>query len=186
MIAINLRDGSSQSVSRAWCEMCAESASVVFESMGLEEDLTGQVEGDSSAKVRIRRLPVTTEMRRTYGDLDDATEDGAYGLAIWLVPLLSDYKCYSRSNKGTGFDYWLIDKWATHSPEDELNFITESDARMEVSGIRKGSRAQLNSRVKQKKDQLSLSDLGGKPGYVFVVEYSSVEIRWERKAVPPQ
>jgi hypothetical protein len=45
-------------------------------------------------------------------------------------------------------------------------------ARLEVSGIRKGSRSQINARVKQKTEQTRASDAEGLPAYIIVVEFS--------------
>jgi hypothetical protein len=45
-------------------------------------------------------------------------------------------------------------------------------ARLEVSGIRKGSRSQINARVKQKTYQTLASDAQGLPAYIIVVEFS--------------
>jgi hypothetical protein len=45
-------------------------------------------------------------------------------------------------------------------------------ARLEVSGIRKGNRAQINARVKQKTEQTRASDVQGLPAYIIVVEFS--------------
>jgi hypothetical protein len=45
-------------------------------------------------------------------------------------------------------------------------------ARLEVSGIRKGSQGQINARIKQKTEQSRASDAGGLPAYIIVVEFS--------------
>jgi hypothetical protein len=45
-------------------------------------------------------------------------------------------------------------------------------ARLEVSGIRRGSRSQINARVKQKTEQTGASDAGELPAYIIVVEFS--------------
>jgi len=45
-------------------------------------------------------------------------------------------------------------------------------ARLEVSGIRKGDRRQINARVKQKTEQTRASDAQGLAAYIIVVEFS--------------
>ncbi|MCU0541386.1 MAG: hypothetical protein MUE44_04270 [Oscillatoriaceae cyanobacterium Prado104] len=45
-------------------------------------------------------------------------------------------------------------------------------ARLEVSGIRKGNRSQINARVKLKTEQTRTSDAQGLPAYIIVVEFS--------------
>ncbi|TAF58742.1 MAG: hypothetical protein EAZ60_01650 [Oscillatoriales cyanobacterium] len=48
----------------------------------------------------------------------------------------------------------------------------ERMARLEVSGIRKGDRSQINARVKLKTEQTRTSDAQGLPAYIIVVEFS--------------
>jgi hypothetical protein len=54
--------------------------------------------------------------------------------------------------------------------ESELPFTHK--VRLEVSGIRKGDKSRIQSRVRQKLDQTRRSD-GQFPAYVFVIEFSN-------------
>src|SRR5271167_4337074 len=65
----------------------------------------------------------------SYSPQEEATENGAVGVAILLVDRLTDYHIVQRSWKKTGFDYWLGFKDAV---------VFQGCARLEVSGIRQG------------------------------------------------
>jgi hypothetical protein len=71
---------------------------------------------------------VSEAMRRYWNDLEEATQQGAYAVAILLIRALTGYTVIERSRKGTGFDWWL-------GTEDNL---FQGKARLEVSGILRG------------------------------------------------
>lgn len=102
-------------------------------------------------------------MRRTYGDPDENTEEGACGLALLLLISLTNYTVVRRSRKGTGIDYFL---------GDANDFLFQNTARLEVSGIGKGTEQEIKRRVKQKKEQSEQSDHLTIPVYVVIVEFS--------------
>lgn len=104
-----------------------------------------------------------------WGDLDVATEQGACGVAALLISELTDYTIVERARKGPGFDYWLGRKNV-----DSLLF--QEKARLEVSGVRRGSESAVGSRVRRKEKQLEPSD-NGLPGVIAVVEFGSPRTR---------
>jgi hypothetical protein len=59
---------------------------------------------------------------------------------------------------------------------DNLDTLFQRKARLEVSGIRKGSESIIQSRVKMKLEQISPSDTLS-PGYVCVVEFGTPRTR---------
>ena len=75
----------------------------------------------------------------------------------------------SIKGKGFGFDFWLgsIDDSAT---------LFQRKARLEVSGIRKGSETAVQTRVNMKLKQISPSDTVA-PGYVAIVEFGTPRVR---------
>jgi hypothetical protein len=107
---------------------------------------------------------VDDQARRCYNDFQEATERGAYGIAILIVYDLTGMVVVERSKKGPGFDYWLGHE------DDDLLFAGK--ARLEVSGILSGSRSQVQAWVRQKKDQVKPS-YHLAPGYVAVVEFGT-------------
>lgn len=124
------------------------------------------VKGAFSKTFRIRweASSVTPQVRRTWNDMQEATEYGAACLACLLVLDLTEYTIIERSWKGTGFDYWL------GYSEDEPLFPPRS--RLEVSGILNGTDSQLGKRTKEKIKQTSPSDHLDLPALAVVVEFS--------------
>jgi hypothetical protein len=91
-----------------------------------------QVRGDVTASFALTwGMTATDQMRRSWADLQEATELAATGIAILLILELTNYTIVQRSQKGTGIDYWLGDRSASTS----LPF--QNLARLEVSGILK-------------------------------------------------
>ena len=95
--------------------------------------------------------------------MQDATEYGAYGISFILIRQLTPFTIIERARKGPGFDYWL-------GYEDDILF--QKKARLEVSGILRGTDAEINSRSKQKLAQTAPSDGMGLHAYIVIVEFN--------------
>ena len=146
----------------------------------LEEETHGpgvamQIDGDCQHRVRIRWLAGGDRDQRakSWRDADEATEQGACGIAALLVAALTEYTIVERARKGPGFDYWLGKK-------DSVALLFQDKARLEVSGLRRGDERAIESRVRRKAKQLEPSD-GALPGVVAVVEFSSPRTRVRTK-----
>ena len=87
----------------------AEAAGVCLESQGHAQGAELRVSGDVDSAYRVVWPLITDQSRRSWEDVQEATEDGASGIAILLVELETPYSVIRRSRKGTGFDYWLGD-----------------------------------------------------------------------------
>jgi hypothetical protein len=107
-------------------------------------------------------------LSRTYGDLRRAAEDGAYGIAIVLATETTGIPSVMKSPQGTGFDYWLT------SGDERNNFF---EARLEVSGLLKGSQSEIKEREKTKVRQTQRSDDTRLPAYILIVEFGAPEAR---------
>src|SRR5262245_37843001 len=107
--------------------MMAECAAVVFEDRTHHSGVLLNIAGISDQAISIEWDAVTDTQRRCYNDLDEATEHGAYGVAILIVREITGKKALLRSKKGPGFDYWIGD-----TDDDELIF--SNMARLEASG----------------------------------------------------
>lgn len=135
------------------------------------------VDGDLQADPEVYwdPLPNPEQVRHSW-DPDDATEQGACALAVLLIDKFTDYTIVERaakrlgSRRGSGFDYWLDHKDSLQSQPSDLQLF---GARLEVSGVRKGSRADVVARSKQKVNQTKQSDFLNIPAYVVVVEFSA-------------
>jgi len=113
---------------------------------------------------------LTQELARTYSDLQEATEYGAYAIAIVVSVHLTGIAHVERSAKGTGIDYWL------GQGNEEIGVFQRS-ARLEVSGIFEGGESTISARLKKKLSQITQSDKTLLPAYIAIVEFGSPETR---------
>jgi len=157
--------GVSPRIGAALAEACAVCLDNQRHQNGVALSVTGAVDKSYS----LQWQQITNQQRRAHFDLQDATEMGAYSIAILLAVDLTNYTVIQRSRKGTGFDYWLGYK---NDP------VFQNAARLEVSGILNGNAGDINARVKQKREQVKRSDATGLPAYIVVVEFSAPTSRF--------
>lgn len=142
----------------------AEAGAVCLENQGHHNGVELMVNGDFDGKFRLYWSVVDEQTIRCHADLGEATERGAYGIAILLIMNLAGFKVVERSVKGTGFDYWL-------GFAETLPFQNKS--RLEVSGILNGVEKDIRRRLREKVEQTKKSDRFSIPAYVVIVEYSN-------------
>jgi len=126
----------------------ANAAAVCLGDRGHSAGSSMDVTGSYNSRFSLAWATIDDRVRREWGDLQDATEDGACGLAILLIDALTEYHVVLRSRKGSGFDYFLGLK-----AED----LFQGSARLEVSGILSGDAKLIDQRVKQKIRQTDLA-----------------------------
>lgn len=148
----------------------ADAAAVCLADQGHGTEISLRVVGEFRATNLLHRAAVTDRMQSTY-DPDEATEFGAYGIAI-LVMRDQTGLTVQRAFKGDGFDYWL------GTVDEEHPF--QNLARLEVSGIRRAGRGQIAARMKSKLEQVHRSD-SLLVAYVAVVEFSAPQVRVARR-----
>ena len=154
-----------------------QAAIICLEESNHASGVTLAVDGDLHAEPEVcwDPLPNAAQSRHSW-DPDDATEQGACALAVLLIDKFTDYTIVERAAKrlgprrGSGFDYWLDKKDSFQSQPTDLQLFS---ARLEVSGIRKGSHADIVARSKQKVNQTKQSDFLSIPAYVVIVEFGS-------------
>lgn len=149
----------------------AEAGGVCLESRGHVMGAQLHVSGCANNIYLLEWPPVTDQMRRTWNDLQEATEDGAMGIAVLLAKKETGYAVLERSRKGTGFDYWM---------GDESIEPFQAKARLEISGILHGGDHEVRKRVRQKLRQTARSD-GLLPAYVIVVEFGKPQAQIQNK-----
>jgi hypothetical protein len=110
-------------------------------------------------------------MKRAYNDDDEATEWGAVGIAILVVRASTGFTAIERAKKGPGFDYWL----GPRSAKGELPF--QNKARLEVSGLRKGTDSEIEARVAAKVEQTKKSDSMRVKAFIVVVEFGMPQVQ---------
>ena len=154
--------------------MMAHCASVCFEDRAHTTGVSLKVVGSANTEFAVLWETVTEVQRRTYNDLEEATEHGAYGVALILLREITGKKAIDRSKKGSGFDYWIGE-----TDDDELIFSNK--ARLEVSGILSGTDSKIDTRLRTKLDQVKPSDISGFPAYIAIIEFGQPKARVELK-----
>jgi len=143
-------------------------ASVCLESQGhaLKVEMLG--EGQFIKTYLTTRFEVNNQMKRTWGDEEFTTEQGAYGVAFLVASGEMNVKAIEKSKKKTGIDYWL---------GTENSFLFQNKVRLEVSGIRNGTTQQLDQRFETKMKQSEKSDGTQLPALIVIVEFSTPKIK---------
>jgi hypothetical protein len=103
-----------------------------------------------------------------WANKDDATEYGAYGLALAAVEVTRGMVAVRRAETRTGVDYYL------GSPQvipDDL----EASLRLEVSGTDEGNDTVIQARLRQKLDQASTGS-SNLPAIATVVGFAALRI----------
>ena len=146
---------------------CADAAAVCLDDQEHSKQVSLQIDGQRAYQVQLHWNAIDETIRRFNADQEVATEYGAYGIAALVMPHLTNLTIIERSVKGKrfGFDFWL-------GSVDDVGTLFQRKARLEVSGIRKGSNAMIRSRVNTKLRQISFSDTLS-PGYVSVIEFGT-------------
>lgn len=154
-------------LSSAWGTVLAEAVRVCLDDQQHVSPSEMDFDGSFDERFALHWEPATDELWRTHNDSDVATEHAAYGVALLALPALTGLTVIERSRKGTGFDFWLGDS----DDDDVLAF--QHKARLEVSGIRRGSQAVIAERTARKVMQIRRSDAMAVPAYVAVVEFGT-------------
>jgi hypothetical protein len=139
-----------------------QSAVLCLEGQGHKSGALLTVQGSFETAFRLLwSVDVTEAMRRYWSDPDEAAEQGAYAVALLVLRALTGFTVLERSRKGTGFDWWL-------AAEDNL---FQAAARLEVSGVMRGSKRRVNGRLKERLAQTQRSDPSGLTAFVAVIEF---------------
>lgn len=162
-------------VSAVYGAFLAAAASRCLLCNGHEDPVFLYVTGDVCVPCSLKWCEVIKRNGGTWADLQEATEYGAYGLAIIVALPLTDTRRVERSVKGTGVDYWVGDGTNQRG-------IFQRSARLEVSGILKGDKTKIAARLKQKLAQTERSEKTGLPAYVAIVEFGSPEAMVVKKS----
>ncbi len=177
--AINLdtlESGTIPGVSPRWGGALAEAAIVCLEQENHAPGVSMEVDGDCSHQLSVDWSPSGDlgQRWRAWGDPDEATEHGAYGVATLLITELTDYTVSERARKGNGFDYWLTRK-------DAPGPLFQRAARLEASGIRHAPSGGVAARTSRKRKQISVSDDMRLPGVVAIVDFGRPRSRVRSK-----
>lgn len=106
--------------------------------------------------------------RNVWANRDDATRDGAYGVAIATVELTRGLFALGRAETRSGADYYL-------GTSNEIVEDYENAVRLEVSGTDQCDENSMRTRLKQKVAQLGKGD-SNLPGIAVVVGFSTIKV----------
>ncbi len=119
-------------------------------------------------------------MRRTYADLQEATEYGACGMAVLVMEACEELTILERAPKGNGgFDYYVA-PLRKDIEVDTDNFLADATATLEVSGILEGTEVdlqyRLNEKIRQVQNRGTLL-----PIFLVIVAFSISTVRIEKR-----
>lgn len=154
----------------------AEAATLCFEEHSHSSGVSMPLDGDAQGNVSVAWSDLTDaeQARRAWADPQVTVEHGACGVAALLSAQLLDLVVVERSRKGTGFDYWL-------GAPSEAGELFQGRARLEVSGIARGTESALSARVRKKIKQTTASDSLALPAVIAVVEFREPRTRLKRR-----
>ncbi len=161
-------------ITAAYGSFLAEAASFCLYSNEHPNPVLFAVTGDVSTSRNFGWGEVDQQFSRTWADLQEATEYGAYGIAVVIAVDLTGYPYVERSVRTTGIDYWLGDG------SDERG-VFQRTARLEVSGILVGDDNDIVARLKTKLTQTKRSDFTQLHAYVAIVEFALPQARFVKR-----
>ena len=160
-------------ISPAYGSFLAEAASFCLKLKTHTSPVTLRVIGEILLVLGVHWNDSVADLEATYADLEEATEYGAYAVALVTAVKLTGIPYVERSAKGTGIDYWLTDS-LEGAPFRRA-------ARLEISGILDGDEAAVTSRVSRKLKQTERSSGTSIPAYVAVVEFGRPQMQFVKK-----
>lgn len=167
MIVLDLREcGVGHEITPAFWTSCAEAAAVTFERFHSPPPPPHKCtvfNAGTEAPVELVWAAADSKTRSTHANELDATEAGAYAVAVATVHALDGWCVAGRAHHASGAD-WLMMK----------NENAEAFVKLEVSGIAAGvgsaGHARLRSRLTEKIAQVRKGDLE-RPGIAVVVGF---------------
>lgn len=112
--------------------------------------------------------PPDDRTKHAWANEIDATEAGAYCVALAALELTDDLVAIRRAETHTGADYYV-------APRGTLTIDLEDAFRLEVSGIDEGSPASVKTRLRQKLEQTARGR-SSLPAIAAVVAFSSAQV----------
>lgn len=155
-------------LSRPVVEAVALAASVVLDKLhgpGSRDAASIRV-GRSRRTAEILRVAVDDEARDTYGDFQEATEEGGEAIALAVARPVLDRVVFRRLPKATGADYLMRSTTVTRSDEYE---------RLECSALAEGEKETAEARLQKKLDQLARYP-DYPPGKAVVTDFRSTPV----------
>jgi hypothetical protein len=126
------------------------------------------IDNDTADVARLAWEASDQRTRNAWANRDDATEAGAYCLALANAEVARGLVAVSRAQRRTGVDYYL---GSADSTMEDL----EATVRLEVSGTDEGNLSTIKSRLRQKLEQAGRVD-SNLPALATVVAFALLRI----------
>jgi hypothetical protein len=157
---VGVSDGISASYSEAAC-VCLDRHHTSPTAFKVRDNTKNDVAG-------VKWIKANRRIANAWANKDDATEAGAYGLALAAIEVMRGLVAIRRAETKTGADYYL---GPIGSSLDDL----EVSYRLEVSGTDEGGASIIDARLKQKIDQ-ALNGNSNLPAIASVVGFAALKI----------
>jgi hypothetical protein len=131
-------------------------------------------DGLFNGEARAEWPPSSTRVKVAWANRDDATRDGAYGIALATIELTRGLVAVGRAETRTGADYYL-------GPADQLGSNDEPvkdyerTFRLEVSGIDNCTPNLIQARLRKKLEQARNGE-SNLPAIAAVVGFSTADV----------
>jgi hypothetical protein len=155
--------GGFHGITPSWGGALAECVSVCLQERGHKPPTPVRIEGTVAADGLVLWSAPSEQACRCWADPEEATENGACGIACLVAVEVFGFEVIERSKKGPGFDYWV-------GGEEDVPGLFQRKARMEVSGMRGAEVGEVNARLKKKLKQTAPS-AGQFPALGVVIEF---------------
>ncbi len=119
-------------------------------------------------------LPTVEQLRSCAND-DDATRDGAYGMALAAADIHLGLVALRRAEGRSGVDFYLVLEGAEIPTSPDIDVDHEGLVGLEVSGIDDDNDTRIRTRVRQKLRQ-ALEGRSPHPAIVAIVGFQSASI----------
>lgn len=169
-------NGGVAGISNAYGAFLAEAAAVCLDAVGHSSGIMLKVEGDLEAVFQVHwTQQIGANERSSWGDLKEATEYAAMGLAVLLLEALTEYDLFHRNEQDDEADF-IVHKMHY----SEKTFGTPNKVRLEVSGLLLETKTNtVNMRIGTKKKGLGQKTDLGEPVFVAIVEFGTPKAKIE-------
>jgi hypothetical protein len=127
------------------CGGFEEAASVCLSRHHIPPIILQLPDGQTPDTLKVDWTPPDDRVQRAWNNVDDTTENGAYGISIAALESQLGLMVVARAETRTGADWYL-------APESNFDDL-ENAYRLEVSGSDRGSERDLNRRLGEKVEQ---------------------------------
>lgn len=142
------------------------------------KDVSVELDGAAANYEATWPVPTADEIR-SFANLDEATRDGAYCLALAAAHAHLERVALRRSEGATGSDWYLVPAASEVADDPELDLERDDLVRLEVSGIDADNEVRLHGRLREKVRQ-ARRGRSVFPAYAAVVGFTGAVVRFAK------